>query len=120
MLALKTVLAEVDHIPTLVFDEIDSGIGGRVGMTVGEMLWNLGKQHQVLCVTHLPQLAAFGDQHFHVSKRADNGRTATQVEELEGEARVQELAAMLGAGTPATLQSAREILHTVAVKTSKI
>ena len=120
MLALKTVLAEVDHIPTLVFDEIDSGIGGRVGMTVGEMLWNLGKQHQVLCVTHLPQLAAFGDQHFHVSKRADNGRTATQVEELEGEARVQELAAMLGASTPATLQSAREILHTVAVKTSKI
>ena len=120
MLALKTVLAEVDHIPTLVFDEIDSGIGGRVGMTVGEMLWNLGKQHQVLCVTHLPQLAAFGDQHFHVSKRADNGRTSTQVGQLEGEARVQELAAMLGAGTPATLQSAREILHTVAVKTSKI
>ena len=120
MLALKTVLAEVDHIPTLVFDEIDSGIGGRVGMTVGEMLWNLGKQHQVLCVTHLPQLAAFGDQHFHVSKRADNGRTSTQVGQLEGEARVQELAAMLGAGTPATIQSAREILHTVAVKTSKI
>lgn len=120
MLALKTVLAEVDHIPTLVFDEIDSGIGGRVGMTVGGMLWNLGKQHQVLCVTHLPQLAAFGDQHFHVSKRSDNGRTATQVEQLEGEERVQELAAMLGASTPATLQSAREILHTVAVKTSKI
>jgi len=120
MLALKTVLAEVDHIPTLVFDEIDSGIGGRVGMTVGGMLWNLGKQHQVLCVTHLPQLAAFGDQHFHVSKRSENGRTATQVEQLQGEARVQELAAMLGASTPATLQSAREILHTVAVKTSKI
>ncbi len=120
MLALKTVLAEVDHLPTLVFDEIDSGIGGRVGMTVGGMLWNLGKQHQVLCVTHLPQLAAFGDQHFHVSKRSDNGRTATQVEQLQGEARVQELAAMLGANTPATLQSARELLHTVAVKTSKM
>ena len=120
MLALKTVLAEVDHIPTLVFDEIDSGIGGRVGMTVGGMLWNLGKQHQVLCVTHLPQLAAFGDQHFHVSKRSENGRITTQVEQLQGEARVQELAAMLGASTPATLESAREILHTVAVKTSKI
>ncbi len=120
MLALKTVLAEVDHIPTLVFDEIDSGIGGRVGMTVGGMLWNLGKQHQVLCVTHLPQLAAFGDQHFHVSKRSDNGRTATQVEQLQGEARVLELAAMLGASTYVTLESAREILRTVAKITSTI
>lgn len=120
MLALKTVLAEVDHIPTLVFDEIDSGIGGRVGMTVGEMLWNLGRQHQVLCVTHLPQLAAFGDQHFHVSKRSENGRTATQVEQLQDETRVQELAAMLGACTSVTMESAREILNTVAAKTSRI
>ena len=120
MLALKSVLAEVDHIPTLVFDEIDSGIGGRVGMTVGDMLWNLGRQHQVLCVTHLPQLAAFGDQHFHVSKRSENERTSTQVEQLMGEARVEELAAMLGANTPVTMESAREILNTVAEKTSKI
>ena len=120
MLALKSVLAEVDHIPTLVFDEIDSGIGGRVGMTVGDMLWNLGRQHQVLCVTHLPQLAAFGDQHFHVSKRSENERTSTQVEQLMGEARVEELAAMLGANTPVTMESAREILNTVAAKTSKI
>lgn len=120
MLALKTVLAEVDHIPTLVFDEIDSGIGGRVGMTVGGMLWSLGKRHQVLCVTHLPQLAAFGDQHFHVSKRSENERTATQVKQLEGEARVEELAAMLGASTSVTFESAREILRTVAIKTSTI
>jgi DNA repair protein RecN (Recombination protein N) len=120
MLALKTVLAEVDHIPTLVFDEIDSGIGGRVGMTVGGMLWNLGKKHQVLCVTHLPQLAAFGDLHFHVSKRSENGRTSTQVEKLEGEERVEELAAMLGASTSVTLESAREILGTVAKITSTI
>lgn len=120
MLALKSVLAEVDHIPTLVFDEIDSGIGGRVGMTVGDMLWNLGRQHQVLCITHLPQLAAFGDQHFHVSKRSENERTSTQVEQLMGEARVEELAAMLGANTPVTMESAREILNTVAAKTSKI
>ena len=120
MLALKTVLAEVDHIPTLVFDEIDSGIGGRVGMTVGGMLWNLGKQHQVLCVTHLPQLAAFGDQHFHVSKQSENGRTATKVEQLQGESRVEELAAMLGASTSVTLESAREILRTVAKNTSTI
>jgi len=120
MLALKTVLADVDHIPTLVFDEIDSGIGGRVGMTVGEMLWNLGKQHQVLCVTHLPQLAAFGDLHYHVSKHSEGDRTSTRVEELSGEARVGELAAMLGASTSATFASAREILQTVDQKTSKI
>lgn len=120
MLALKTVLAEVDHIPTLVFDEIDSGIGGRVGMTVGEMLRKLGMQHQVLCVTHLPQLAAFGDLHFHVSKRSEDGRTSTQVEQLQGEARVEELAAMLGASTSVTLESAREILLKVAQKTSTI
>ena len=63
MLALKNVLAQADAIPTLIFDEIDQGIGGRVGMVVGEKLWQLGRQHQVLCVTHLPQLAAFGDQH---------------------------------------------------------
>ena len=120
MLALKTVLAEVDHIPTLVFDEIDSGIGGRVGMTVGGMLWNLGQQHQVLVVTHLPQLAAFGDLHFHVSKHSENGRTSTQVQELQDEARVEELAAMLGASTSVTLESAREILRTVAKITSTI
>ena len=120
MLALKTVLAEVDHLPTLVFDEIDSGIGGRVGMTVGGMLWKLGKQHQVLCVTHLPQLAAFGDLHFHVSKRSEAGRTATFVEQLKGEARVEELAAMLGTKTPTTLESAREILQTVAKINSTI
>ncbi|MEL7637094.1 MAG: DNA repair protein RecN, partial [Anaerolineaceae bacterium] len=68
MLALKDVLAEADQIPTLVFDEIDSGIGGRVGLTVGSMLWQLARHHQVMCVTHLPQLAAFGDQHFKVDK----------------------------------------------------
>lgn len=73
MLALKSVLAEADQIPTLVFDEIDQGIGGRVGLTVGGMLWQLAREHQVMCVTHLPQLAVFGDQHLHVSKqeRAD-------------------------------------------------
>ena len=66
MLALKNVLARADAIPTLIFDEIDQGIGGRVGSVVGEKLWQLGRQHQVLCVTHLPQLAAFGDEHYQV------------------------------------------------------
>ncbi|MFN2235128.1 MAG: DNA repair protein RecN, partial [Anaerolineales bacterium] len=96
MLALKNVLARADHIPTLIFDEIDQGIGGRVGTVVGKKLWQLTNQHQVLCITHLPQLAAFGQQHFNVKKKIDNGRTTTSVEQINGEARLHELAQMLG------------------------
>src|SRR5512135_3243548 len=84
MLGLKNVLARADRTPTLIFDEIDQGIGGRVGAIVGHKLWALAREHQVLCVTHLPQLAAFGDQHFRVSKVTLKGRTVTQVEALEG------------------------------------
>jgi DNA repair protein RecN (Recombination protein N) len=113
MLALKNVLAQADSIPTLVFDEIDQGIGGRVGMTVGQKLWNLARQHQVFCVTHLPQLAAYGDQHFKVLKSVEAGRTSTSVEILEGETRRRELAQMLGGVSQGTLQSADEILASV-------
>ncbi len=81
MLALKNVLAQADTIPTLIFDEIDQGIGGRIGALVGEKLWQLGSRHQVLCVTHLPQLAAYGNHHFHVYKQIQDGRTMTNVEE---------------------------------------
>ena len=77
MLALKNVLAQADHVPTLIFDEIDQGIGGRVGTVVGQKLAQLGRQHQVLCITHLPQLAAFGRQHLHVEKHVQAGRTST-------------------------------------------
>jgi DNA repair protein RecN (Recombination protein N) len=110
MLALKNVLAKADAIPTLIFDEIDQGIGGRVGTIVGEKLWQLGRQHQVLCVTHLPQLAAFGDQHFWVAKQINEGRTATHVEELKGEKRINELAQMLGGVSEANQAAARETL----------
>jgi DNA repair protein RecN (Recombination protein N) len=79
MLALKNVLAQADQIPTLIFDEIDQGIGGRIGTIVGQKLWNLARAHQVLCITHLPQLAAFGDQHFQVQKLVSGERTTTQV-----------------------------------------
>ena len=120
MLALKSVLAEADQIPTLIFDEIDQGIGGRVGLTVGEMLWQLAREHQVMCVTHLPQLAAFGDQHLRVSKQENAGRTTTQVEELQGTARVNELAAMLGAPSESNRRSAEELLRTVEEFTGKI
>jgi DNA repair protein RecN (Recombination protein N) len=113
MLALKEVLAEADQIPTLVFDEIDSGIGGRVGMTVGSMLWQLGRHHQVMCVTHLPQLAAFGDQHFKVDKQTIDDRTITQVREVTGDSRVVELAEMLGSPGQQSLQTAKELLTSV-------
>ena len=120
MLALKKVLAEADQIPTLVFDEIDSGIGGRVGMTVGSMLWQLGRHHQVMCVTHLPQLAAFGDQHFKVNKQALDERTITQVCEVSGDSRVAELAEMLGSPGQQSMQTAKELLASVGKITGTI
>jgi DNA repair protein RecN (Recombination protein N) len=113
MLALKNVLAGADQIPTLIFDEIDQGIGGRVGGVVGKKLWMLANRHQVLCVTHLAQLAAFGAQHFHVEKVVEEGRTATHLRPLAGDSRVYELAQMLGGATEGTLQSAREIMQSV-------
>ncbi len=111
MLALKRVLSQADHTPTLIFDEIDQGIGGRVGAVVGEKLWSLALNHQVLCVTHLPQLAGYGDKHYHVQKRVSGERTATVIIPLEDdEARTEELAAMLGAMGEAGKQSARDLL----------
>ncbi|NMC80163.1 MAG: DNA repair protein RecN, partial [Chloroflexi bacterium] len=110
MLALKNVLASADDIPCLVFDEIDQGIGGRVGMIVGEKLWQLARQHQVLCVTHLPQLAAFGDQHLRVHKIIRDGRTLTEVEQLDESTRLEELAQMLGNTSVANRIAAQESL----------
>jgi DNA repair protein RecN (Recombination protein N) len=111
MLALKNVLAKADQVPTLVFDEIDQGIGGRIGQVVGLKLWTLGQSHQVLCITHLPQLAAFGDQHFRVEKNIQNGRTSTSVARLDGDDRMLELAQMLGEVGEGTLRSANELLQ---------
>jgi DNA repair protein RecN (Recombination protein N) len=117
MLALKTVLAQADRTPTLIFDEIDAGIGGRIGAVVGQKLWGLtvvdgskACQHQVLCVTHLPQLATYGDLHFHVRKDIVGERTVTNVHCLDDQAREQELAGMLGSVTEQTRASAREML----------
>lgn len=111
MLALKTVLANADQVPTLIFDEIDQGIGGRAGGVVGRKLWGLTSAHQVLCVTHLPQLACYGDVHLKVGKVEQEGRTVTRVAELADEARVDELAQMLGGPAGAARQqSAREML----------
>ena len=110
MLALKNVLTGVDEVPTLIFDEIDAGIGGAVGRLVGQKLSRLAADHQVLCVTHLPQLAAWGNQQFKVEKVLQDGRTTTGVRPLTGEDRVQEIALMIGAISPATTRSAREML----------
>ena len=118
MLALKNVLAQADHIPTLVFDEIDQGIGGRIGAVVGEKLFRLTPEHQVICITHLPQLAGFGQQHFQVFKSVSQGRTTIQVREISGEARVEELATMLGGVSEKNLASARELLTRIAAATS--
>lgn len=112
MLGLKNVMARADEVPSLIFDEIDQGIGGRVGMVVGQKLWNLSRIHQVFCVTHLPQLAVFGDQHYQVQKLVDNGRTLTRVEQVEGETRLLELSQMLGEVGEGTLRSAHELLQT--------
>jgi DNA repair protein RecN (Recombination protein N) len=111
-LAVKRVLAEADATPTLVFDEVDTGIGGRSADPVGRSLWGLARRHQVLCVTHLPQIAAHADAHYRIAKRERDGRTVTEVERLDREGRIVELAAMLGGGPgdPAALASARELL----------
>ncbi|MFZ5880523.1 MAG: DNA repair protein RecN [Chloroflexota bacterium] len=111
MLALKNVLAGADQVPSLIFDEIDQGIGGRVGMIVGQKLWNLARNHQVFCVTHLPQLAVFGEQHYQVQKVVDKGRTLTRVEKLDGEPRLLELSLMLGEVGESTLRSAHELMQ---------
>ncbi len=110
MLALKNVLAQADRIPTLIFDEIDQGIGGRVGFVVGEKMWQLARRHQVMCVTHLPQLAAFGDEHYKVSKSVVDERTLTSVAHLGTEERIVELALMNGNTSASNLAAAREIL----------
>jgi DNA repair protein RecN (Recombination protein N) len=112
MLAIKNVLAQADQVPTLIFDEIDQGIGGRVGAVVGRKLWELARQHQVLCVTHLPQLAAFGEAHLRVQKQQIDGRTVTQVASMSGDERVLELAQMLGEVSEGTRRSAQELLET--------
>ena len=111
MLALKNILARADQIPSLIFDEIDQGIGGRVGLVVGFKLWHLGRNHQVFCVTHLPQLAAFGDEHYQVQKLIQGNRTLTRIERLDGEPQLLELSQMLGEVGEGTLRSAHELMQ---------
>ncbi|QBD81868.1 DNA repair protein RecN [Ktedonosporobacter rubrisoli] len=111
MLALKTILAGADATPTLIFDEIDSGISGRSGQVVGEKLWQLTHNHQVICITHLPQIAAFADTHYNVSKHIIEDRTVTVVTELRPEQRSKEIAHIMGGSvTELSMKSAEEML----------
>ena len=114
MLALKTVLAAHDRIPVLVFDEIDANVGGEIARTVGRKLAALGAARQVLCITHLPQVASCASSHFFVSKEVRDGRTFTSISPLAGEARIDEIARMLGgAGLTSVVRThARELLET--------
>jgi DNA repair protein RecN (Recombination protein N) len=117
MLALKTILARLDHVPTLVFDEVDAGIGGRVGLQVGETMRRVAAHHQVFAISHLPQIAARAHHHIVVAKGAREGVTTADTRVLEGDARVVEIARMLG-GDPESGVSqahARELLATAAV-----
>jgi DNA repair protein RecN (Recombination protein N) len=111
MLALKTILAHADATPTLIFDEIDAGISGRSGQVVGEKLWQLTNNHQVICVTHLPQIAAFADTHYNVNKQIFENRTITVVNELRPEQRIREIAHIMGGSVSEfSLKSAEELL----------
>ena len=114
MLAIKGVLAAGSGPTTLVFDEIDAGIGGRVGAVVGSKTWRLSANHQVLCVTHLPQIAAFADQHLRIAKGVAEGRTITSAETLFTDEAVQELAHMLGGASIAARRHAQEMLERTA------
>jgi DNA repair protein RecN (Recombination protein N) len=116
MLALKTILARLDRVPTLIFDEVDAGIGGRVGLQVGETMRRVASYHQVFAISHLPQIAARAHHHILVSKGARGGVTTADVVVLDGEPRVTELARMLG-GDPESEVSrahARELLESAA------
>ena len=113
MLALKSVLKTDQAQGTLVFDEVDSGIGGRTATVLGEKLSRLSKKHQVFCVTHLPQIAAFADRHFHVDKRREGDRTVIEIADLSPEQRIEELSRMLGGSvvTQTTRRQAEEMLE---------
>jgi DNA repair protein RecN (Recombination protein N) len=111
MLALKNILADVDNLPVLIFDEVDAGIGGRTAESVGKKLKKISNRHQVLCTTHLPQIASLGDFHLRITKRHRNGKVYVEVKELTGRERQDEIARMLsGKITDASLKHAKELL----------
>lgn len=122
MLALKCVFADKDDIPTLIFDEIDTGISGQVGQRVGEKMYQVSKNHQVLCITHLPQIAILSDHHYFVSKEIRNEKTFTNIRLLSNEEKIYQVATMLGGDsvTNATLENVREMFNNSIIKKSEL
>jgi DNA repair protein RecN (Recombination protein N) len=112
MLAVKSALATQDTIGLLVFDEIDANVGGEIAHSVGAKMHSLGRERQVLCITHLPQVAALADAQFVVTKEYAEGRTLSQLRGVEGKARVEEIARMLGGKTESALAHAKTLLKT--------
>jgi len=112
MLAIKKILADADRIPTLIFDEIDMGVGGGTALKIGQKLHFISSGHQVICVTHLAQIACMADCHYYISKTGSGERTVTVVSKLEGEEIVREIARLMGGSdeTEISLSHAREIL----------
>jgi DNA repair protein RecN (Recombination protein N) len=113
MLALKVILARVDGVPSLVFDEVDTGISGRAAQAVGEKLARIAGDRQVLCVTHLPQVASLADTHFLIAKQVEGGRTTTRVRPLDEEGRAGEIARMIGGAEVSsyTMEAARDMIR---------
>src|SRR5690606_22725295 len=111
-LALSVIASQAARVPTLIFDEVDTGVGGAVAEVVGRLLRELGARHQVLCVTHLPQVAACGDHHYEVSKATREGATLSNIRLLSADGRIDEVARMLGGLkiTNTTREHAREML----------
>ena len=111
MLAIKSVVAEADTIETFIFDEIDTGVSGRTAQQVAEKLWAISQKQQILCITHLPQIAAMADSHYLIEKRSDNNKTQTFISELIREQQISELARLIGGAqiTDATLKAAEEM-----------
>ena len=122
MLALKCVFVDKDKIPTLIFDEIDTGISGAIGKRVGEKMYQVSVKHQVLCITHLPQIAALSDNHYSVSKKVENGKTFTQIRMLNEEDKVCEIAKMIGGDnlSDVAIDNSREMVKLADIKKKEI
>ena len=122
MLALKCVFVDKDKIPTLIFDEIDTGISGAIGKRVGEKMYQVSIKHQVLCITHLPQIAALSDNHYFVSKKVENGKTFTQIRMLNEEDKVCEIAKMIGGDnlSDVAIDNSREMVKLADIKKKEI
>ena len=112
MLACKNVISSCDNIPTLIFDEIDAGISGITASIVGRKLKEIASQHQIICITHLPQIAACGMSNYRIYKETDDEKTYTNIQKLSEEGRIEEIARLLGGATvtETTLASARELI----------